>query len=30
MRPVDKGAAPNVYKDYGDARHDLAGRIGYY
>lgn len=30
MRPVDKGTAPNVYSDYGDARHDLAARIGYY
>lgn len=30
MRQVDKGTAPNVYTDYGDARHDLAGRIGYY
>ena len=30
MRPVDKGVAPNVYTDYGDARHDLAARIGYY
>lgn len=30
MRPVDKGAAPRVYTDYGQARHDLAERIGYY
>jgi len=30
MRPVDKGTTPNVYTYYGDARHDLAGRIGYY
>lgn len=30
MRPVDKGTAPNVYTYYGDARHDLAERIGYY
>lgn len=30
MRPVDKGVAPKAYTDYGQARHDLAGRIGYY
>jgi uncharacterized protein (TIGR02646 family) len=30
MRPVDKGVAPRVYTDYGQARHDLAERIGYY
>jgi hypothetical protein len=30
MRPVDKGIAPQVYTDYGQARHDLAERIGYY
>lgn len=30
MRPVDKGAAPNTYTVYGDARHDLANKIGYY
>lgn len=30
MRPVDKGAAPRVYTDYGQARHDLAVHIGYY
>lgn len=30
MRPVDKGAAPQAYTDYGQARHDLAKRIGYY
>jgi hypothetical protein len=30
MRPVEKGIAPNVYTNYGDARHDLAARIGYY
>jgi hypothetical protein len=30
MRPVDKGVAPRAYTDYGKARHDLAGRIGYY
>lgn len=30
MRPVDKGAAPRAYTDYGQARHDLAERIGYY
>ncbi|MFN7831269.1 MAG: HNH endonuclease [Bacteroidota bacterium] len=30
MRPVDKGAAPRFYNDYGQARHDLAERIGYY
>lgn len=30
MRPVDKGDAPQVYTDYGQARHDLAERIGYY
>ncbi len=30
MRPVDKGTAPRVYDVYGDAKHDLATRIGYY
>jgi 5-methylcytosine-specific restriction endonuclease McrA len=30
MRPVNKGTAPKVYTNYGDARHDLAERIGYY
>lgn len=30
MRPVDKGQAPREYTDYGQARHDLARRIGYY
>lgn len=30
MRTVEKGIAPNVYQKYGDAKHDLAGRIGYY
>ncbi len=30
MRPVDKGVAPREYTDYGQARHDLAERIGYY
>jgi len=30
MRPVDKGTAPQTYTDYGQARHDLAERIGYY
>ena len=30
MRPVDKGVAPRVYRDYGEARHDLAEIIGYY
>jgi hypothetical protein len=30
MRPVNKGNAPKVYIDYGDARHDLACRIGYF
>ena len=30
MRPVNKGTAPNIYKEYGEARHDLAYRIGYY
>lgn len=30
MRPVEKGIAPNVYNQHGDARHDLASRIGYY
>lgn len=30
MRPVDKGTAPNVYTDYGQARHNLADKIGYY
>ncbi len=30
MRPVDKGKAPRTYTDYGQARHELAERIGYY
>lgn len=30
MRPVDKGYAPRTYTDYGQARHDLAEKIGYY
>jgi len=30
MRPVEKGAAPRNYARSGDARHDLAARIGYY
>lgn len=30
MRPVDKGVSPQAYTDYGQARHDLAQRIGYY
>lgn len=30
MRPIDKGAAPRAYTAYGQARHDLAERIGYY
>lgn len=30
MRPVDKGNAPKTYTDYKNARHDLAGKIGYY
>ncbi|MCT4615817.1 MAG: HNH endonuclease [Marinifilaceae bacterium] len=30
MRPVDKGNAPKTYTDHGQARHDLAVRIGYY
>lgn len=30
MRPVDKGIPPRIYTDYNQARHDLAGRIGYY
>lgn len=30
MRPVDKGAAPHAYANYGEARHDLAAKIGYY
>lgn len=30
MRPVDKGNAPKVYTKYDDARHDLAGVIGYF
>lgn len=30
MRPVDKGNAPKTYTNYGQARHDLANRIGYY
>lgn len=30
MRPINKGVAPKNYRDYGEARHDLANRIGYY
>lgn len=30
MRPVEKGEAPRIYTDYGQARHDLADIIGYY
>ncbi len=30
MRPIDKGVAPKTYTEYGQARHDLAERIGYY
>ncbi len=30
MRPVNKGNAPRQYDSYGEARHDLAERIGYY
>jgi hypothetical protein len=30
MRPVDKGNAPRTYTTYKDARHDLAGLVGYY
>ncbi|TKG95164.1 HNH endonuclease [Puteibacter caeruleilacunae] len=30
MRPVNKGDSPRDYIDYGQARHDLAERIGYY
>ena len=30
MRPVNKGTAPRVYRNYGEARHDLAKIIGYY
>lgn len=30
MRPVNKGTAPRDYTQYGQARHDLAARIGYY
>ena len=30
MRPVDKGTPPKEYKNYNDARNDLAERIGYY
>ena len=30
MRPVNKNKAPRVYRDYGEARHDLANIIGYY
>jgi len=30
MRPIEKGNAPNTYTGYGDARHDLAEKIGYY
>lgn len=30
MRPIDKGKAPRTYTDYGQARHDLAEKIGYY
>ncbi|MDH5397061.1 MAG: HNH endonuclease [Cyclobacteriaceae bacterium] len=30
MRPVDKGKSPNVYKNWKDARNDLAIRLGWY
>ena len=30
MRPVDKGAAPDVYNHYQDASGDLRGRLGDY
>lgn len=30
MRPVDKGRPQRTYSTYGDARHDLAQKIGYY
>ncbi|MBK9452257.1 MAG: HNH endonuclease [Bacteroidetes bacterium] len=30
MRCIEKGASPRQYKDYHDARNDLAGRIGWY
>lgn len=30
MRPVNKGIAPRIYTNYGQARHDLANIIGYY
>jgi len=30
MRAINKGAAPAVYRRYGEARHDLALQIGYY
>ncbi len=30
MRPVNKGNAPRVYTDHGQARHDLGAVIGYY
>jgi uncharacterized protein (TIGR02646 family) len=30
MRPVDKGAVDIAYADYGQARHELAQRLGYY
>lgn len=30
MRAIDKGTSTTIYSKYGDARHDLAERIGYY
>ena len=30
MRPVERGPAPRVYRDYGDAIDDLAARLGRY
>ncbi len=30
MRSVQRGAAPNAYTNYKDARNDLAGRIGWF
>ena len=30
MRPIDRGNSTQVYLSHGDARHDLAGVLGYY
>jgi len=30
MRPVSKGDAPKIYKEYGEARNDLIKRLGIY